>query len=128
MSLFYFQNSLRRDISFTQRCWNASLYSNLKVYGKTIFDLWNWSLFLQEPYFYHWMGVATGQIRSSLKMSFCNLMSLDDGCSRSCSTAVPNISAKPKKSIHFSKDKENQKAVCIANLQESVKPKTSCEY
>jgi len=56
-------------------------------------------------------------------------MSLDDGCGRSsCSTALPNISAKPKKSIHFSKDKENQKAVCIANLQESVKPKTSCEY
>jgi hypothetical protein len=57
--------------------------------------------------------------------SLAHTVQSDDGCSRSCSTAVPNISAKPKKSIHFSKDKENQKAVCIANLQESVKPKTS---
>ena len=68
-------------------------------------------------------------MRAVLKIQFCNLMSLDDGCGRSsCSTALPNISAKPKKSIHFLKEKEYQKAVCIENLQESVKPKSSCEY
>jgi hypothetical protein len=56
-------------------------------------------------------------------------MLLDVGCgSSSCSTALPNISAKPKKSIHFSKEKENKKTVCVANLQESVKPKSSCEF
>lgn len=86
-------------------------------------------VYFQELYPHQLLGVASGQIRSSLKMQFCNLMSLDDGCGRSsCSTAVPNISAKPKKSIHFSKEKENQKTVCIANLQESLKPKSSCEY
>jgi hypothetical protein len=73
--------------------------------------------------------MLTDEMKALLKMQFCTFMLSDDGSGRlSCSTALPNISTKSKKSIHFSKQKECQKTSCIENLQQSVKPKSSCEY
>ena len=64
----------------------------------------------------------TDEMKALLKMQFCTFMLSDDGSGRSsCSTALPNISTK-------SKQKECQKTSCIENLQQSVKPKSSCEY
>jgi hypothetical protein len=55
---------------------------------------------------------------------------LDDsssGACVSCSRALPNTAGITKNSAHFSKQKESQKMKSLENLQESVKPKCSCE-
>lgn len=58
--------------------------------------------------------------------SLAHTVQSDDSSGRSsCSTALPNIPAKIKKSIHFSNKVECQTTGCIENLQESVKPKSS---